>query len=37
MDSAGSPVPSPAAGAMRTNVSVNEVRRRPVKEQEAAW
>jgi hypothetical protein len=31
MDSAGGSVPSPAAGAMLHNVSVNEVRRRPVK------
>jgi len=30
MDSAGSAVLSPAAGAMLKNVSVNEARRRPV-------
>jgi hypothetical protein len=37
LDSAGSAVPSPAAGAMLHHVSVKEVSRRPVKWQEAAW
>jgi hypothetical protein len=37
MDGAGSPVPSPPADAMYPKVSMNDVRRRPVKEQEEAW
>jgi hypothetical protein len=37
MDNAGSPVLSFAADAMLDKVSVTEVRRRPMKWQEAAW
>jgi hypothetical protein len=37
MDGAGSSVPSLIAGALHPNVSMKDVRRRPEKEQEAAW
>jgi hypothetical protein len=37
MDNAGSPVLSLAADAVLHKVSVNAVRRRPMKWQEAAW
>jgi len=37
MDGAGSAVPSLIASARRPHVSMKDVRRRPVKEQEAVW